>query len=55
MSAMGNLVLDIQESLNSGDLAATVASNISKEYNLPFDTALKMVMDTIENFYEESA
>jgi hypothetical protein len=55
MSAMGNLVLDIQESLSAGQRMATVAADLAEEYNLPFETALRMVMDTIENFYEESA
>ena len=54
MSAMGNMVLDIQESLNSGDLMATTAAKLAEEYNLPFDTALRMVMGVIENFYEET-
>ena len=48
MSAMGNLVLEIQEQLENGDLIGTVANTISKEYKLPFWKALDMVNNIVE-------
>jgi len=47
MSAMGNLVLEIQDLLEDGVLVATAADIIAKRHGISFDGALELVSNVV--------